>query len=213
MFDLIKKIFKKDNMSSNTTSEEISVQLLTDKFSGQEFQWIKGDKMLNVEKFSSVVQNGDIFFIQFKSGQRINYELLEEYMTWYPEPIRKTEPVVEAPKPQTAAVTGIQFDDRGVSTSKSEMESSPIYSLLKRQKKNDVEVSLNIKIPLPSKDLFSVLVSSFDDAENEIIQFIIDSIDIEDIRNTLSKSIRENYYGKAKPQSSSSKSNKETKDE
>jgi len=211
MFEGIRKIFKKKDMTSNTANEEITVQVLMDKFSGQEFQWIKGERMMNIEKFSNVVQNGDMFFLEFKSGSRINYEILEEYMTWYPEPARKEIPV-ETPRQQAASVTQIQFDDKGSQSTKSGLESSPIYSLLKRQKKNDVEVSLNIKIPLPSKDLFSVLVSSFDDAENEIIQFIIDSIDIEDIRNTLSKSIRENYYGKTKAQPSSAKNVKENKD-
>jgi hypothetical protein len=129
-------------------------------------------------------------------------------MTWFPAP-PKIEPIVEQAQPnkQQAAITSIRYEEE--STRPSSAKESPIYNLLSRQKKKEVDIELKIKVPLPSKDLFNVLISSFDDAENEIIQFIIDSIDIDQIRNTLSASIRENYYGintnKGKGKSSTAK--------
>ena len=47
---------------------------------------------------------------------------------------------------------------------------------------------------LPSKDLFGVLSSSFEDAEKEIINFVLDGVDIEDIKLALAESIKKNYY-------------------
>jgi len=193
MFERIANIFKikKRNMSDNR--EEISVEILTNRFANHDFQWIKGENLMNVVSFDIVTQQDDEFYIHFKGGSRINYSILEEYMTWYPT--QRVEPrPAPTPVPQSqASVSSIKFGDAGSSVN--DASQSPIYNLLARQKKKPVEIEFKIKVPLPSKDLFNVLTSSFDDAENEIVQFIIDSIDIDDIRNTLSKSIRENYYG------------------
>ena len=178
-------------MSDNR--EEISVEILTNRFANHDFQWIKGENLMNVVSFDIVTQQDDEFYIHFKGGSRINYNILEEYMTWYPSQRIEPRPA-PTPVPQSqASVSSIKFGDAGSSVN--EASQSPIYNLLARQKMKPVEIEFKIKVPLPSKDLFNVLTSSFDDAENEIVQFIIDSIDIDDIRNTLSKSIRENYYG------------------
>ena len=196
MFEKIKNIFKikKGYMSEN--KEDISVDILNRRFANHDFQWIKGENLMNVVHYSNIVQQDDQFFICFSDGTRINYEILEEYMTWFPSPVKEVKPkpkVAQSTTQSQASVSSIKFGDSPNVIS--EASQSPIYNLLARQKKKPVEIELKIKVPLPSKDLFNVLTSSFDDAETEIIQFIIDSIDIDDIRNTLSKSIRENYYG------------------
>jgi hypothetical protein len=87
-------------------------------------------------------------------------------------------------------VTSIVYNDEA-KQSKSE---SPIYKLLNKQKKNIVEVSIKLKLNLPPKELYGVLSSSFDDAEKEIIEFVLDGIDIDDIKKSLSDSIRKGYY-------------------
>jgi hypothetical protein len=90
-----------------------------------------------------------------------------------------------------------------------EIEESPIYKLLKKQKNNWVSVTISLKLNLPPKSLYSVLVSSFDDAENEIIDYVTEGINIEDIRSALGKSILA-YYEKPKNQSQESTSEKNT---
>ena len=195
MFERIANIFKIKKRGMSDNREEISVDILTNRFANHDFQWIKGENLMNVVSFDAVTHQDDQFYIHFKGGSRINYSILEEYMTWYPTQRVEPRPApASTPAPQSqASVSSIKFGDTGAIVT--EASQSPIYNLLARQKKKPVEIELKIKVPLPSKDLFNVLTSSFDDAENEIVQFIIDSIDIDDIRNTLSKSIRENYYG------------------
>jgi hypothetical protein len=213
MFEKILKYFNKDNKAME--KEEPSLKSLTDTFKNQDFQWVKGENMMDIENFQKVSQSGDDFFIEFKSGRRIKYSLLEEYLTWFPSVTVVTQaPPVESPTPvnvKQAEVTSIKYQEV---SEKNGVPESPIYSLLARQKKKDVEIGINIKVPLPSKDLFNVLISSFDDAENEIIQFIIDSIDLEEIRSTLSRSIRENYYGNQQnPKKESTTSKEKIKEE
>ena len=146
-------------MSDN--GEEISVEILTNRYTNHDFQWIKGENLMNVVSFDTVTQQDDQFYIHFKGGSRINYNILEEYMTWYPA--QRVEPrPAPTPAPQSqASVSSIKFGDTGATVN--EASQSPIYNLLARQKKKPVEIEFKIKVPLPSKDLFNVLTSSFDD--------------------------------------------------
>jgi hypothetical protein len=59
-----------------------------------------------------------------------------------------------------------------------------------------VDVSIKIKLNLPPKDLYTVLSGSFEDAEREIIDFVLDGVDIEDIKTSLADSIKKSYYEK-----------------
>jgi hypothetical protein len=165
-------------------------------YSAFEFQWIKGDDTSMIEKFRDVTVNGDLIFIEFQSGKRINQELLNEYMITYPAPPPTTPsnpaalaPQINTPKPSDFSVTSIDYPD-----AKNQTPDSPIYKLLKKQKKNIVEVSIKLKLNLPPKDLYTVLSGSFDDAEKEIIDFVLDGVDIDSIKASLADSIRKNYY-------------------
>ena len=57
-----------------------------------------------------------------------------------------------------------------------------------------MEVSIKLKLNLPSKELYGVLSSSFDDAERDIIDFVLSGVDIDDIKASLADSIKKAYY-------------------
>jgi len=165
-------------------------------YSAFDFEWIKGENSSMIEKYRDIVQNGDMMFIEFQSGKRINMDLLNEYMITYPaqpvQVIQQPTPIQVQPTPtpnSNFSVTSIQYEDN-----KNVNVDSPIYKLLRKQKKNMVEISIKLKINLPPKDLYTVLSGSFDDAEKEIIDFVLDGVDIEGIKLSLADSIRKNYY-------------------
>ena len=194
-----KKVKKKKTMEIN----QETLDAVAEKYSVMEFQWIKGDDMSVTESYKDVHSNGDDIFILFDSGKRINTSLLDEYMVWFPASTRiPNNPQISAPsvaapiKPASAQmVTSIQYSDQ-VNIS---LEESPIYKLLKKQKKNTVEVSIKLKLNLPSKELYNILCLSFEDAEKEIVDFVLDDVDIDDIKRSLGESIRKSYYtGSAK---------------
>ena len=166
------------------------------KYQGMMFEWIKGDLVGTTNTFKELREAGENFFIEFIEGGRINEDLVDEYTLFYPAPAEiQNLPSIEKSSTVTSIVYG-ESQKSGVNTD------SPIYSLLEKQKKNMVEVSIKIELNLPSKELYSVLSSSFEDAENEITKFVIDGIDIEDIKKSLSESIKRNYYS---PSSSTEK--------
>ena len=70
---------------------------------------------------------------------------------------------------------------------------NPIVSLLQKQKTNWVEVGINLKLNLPTKNLYNVLISSFEDAEDEIIEFVVRDLDLELIKESLRVNIKDIY--------------------
>ena len=193
---ILSSLFNKRNKKKKKM--EISEQTINDArshYSSFDYQWIKGDDIGIDEKYKDIVLNGDISFIEFQSGKRINSELLNEYVIMLPAQLAQVIPVNNQqihtrPNEQTT-VTSIIYEDSKIS-----QNDSPIYKLLKKQKKNMVDVSIKIKLNLPPKDLYTVLSGSFDDAEREIIDFVLDGVDIEDIKASLADSIKKSYYEK-----------------
>lgn len=198
MWNFSKSLFKKSGTSKKIKKMEVNEQSMQDSFnrySVLDFQWIKGDDISNVEKFKSVTTNGENVFIEFQSGKKINADLVAEYFVTFPASdvdfVKNPTPAQPKLLPsltKNSSVTSIVYE------SEQDKKDSPIYNLLKKQKNNSVEVSIKIKLNLPPKELYSVLLGSFDDAESEIIQFVLDGIDIEDIKISLAESIKRSYY-------------------
>jgi len=195
MRDLIALLFGKNKKSKKMDITEKNLDEARAMYAGMDFQWIKGDDALSIETFKSMSLNGEIAFIEFTSGKRINLELLDEFMTYFPSQPKAPAPMaieaVSHQEPRASRVTEVVYQDHPSSTADID---SPIYKLLRKQKKNIVEVSIKMKLNLPPKDLYGVLSSSFEDADNEIINFVLDGVDIDDIKASLAESIKKSYY-------------------
>lgn len=191
----IKNLFSSKNKKPKrmNLAEIKTVDEIRSIYSNMEFQWIKGDDMGSIESYKNVASVGDDFFVEFSSGKRMNTNLLDEFLMYYPAPPKQdlgiSAEYVEINKP--SSVTSIVYSD---SSSGNQSDESPIYKLLKKQKKNSVEVSIKLKLNLPSKELYGVLSSSFDDAERDIIDFVLSGVDIDDIKASLADSIKQTYY-------------------
>src|SRR5437899_461007 len=53
---------------------------IIEQFKNKTFQWIKGDYFETQEKFDQIITENDIIYIIFKSGRRINIEILNEFV-------------------------------------------------------------------------------------------------------------------------------------
>lgn len=187
---------------------------LKEELSQKDFQWIKGDKMGNIEGFKDIVSDEitGMTFVEFVSGGRINLELLNEYMDMFAaSKVDYSNSHIPIPQPEIPAIqqtTQAKVQKIQPQVSAIELEESPIYTLLKKQKENWVNVNITLKLNLPSKSLYNVLISSFDGAENEVIDYVTEGIDIEDIRAALGESIS-SYYEQAKKSTSQRAEKKE----
>lgn len=199
MGNLLKFLFGADKNKKMTEYQESTQEDLV-KYSNLDFQWIKGENLSTIERFKGIKYSGDLTFIEFESGRRINKDLLDEFMVTFPAQPKLLPVPQEIPSQSKSqksnpdsTVTSIVYGEE-----KNQDQDSPIYKLLRKQKKNMVEVQIKIKMNLPPKDLYNVLLGSFEDAEKEITQFVLDGVDIEDIKTALAESVKKNYYSTSK---------------
>ncbi len=188
MWNLLKRILKRKNNNMENI-EEIDVEILDRELKPFLYKWTKGDNSGTVCEYESVFKDptSGILWINFKGGTRINYSLLNEYMMQIDSSsIVHNEPVVQ---------TNLPIKNVMLSESKAKVPDleNPIVSLLQKQKPNWVEVGINLKLNLPTKNLYNVLSSSFDDAEEEIIEFVVRDLDIELIKESLRINIKDIY--------------------
>jgi len=188
MWNLLKRILKikKNNMEN---IEEIDVEILDRELKPFLYKWTKGDNTGTVCEYESVFKDptSGILWINFKGGTRINYSILNEYMMQIDSSsIVHNEPV---------SYNNLPVRNVMLSESKAKVPNleNPIVSLLQKQKPNWVEVGINLKLNLPTKNLYNVLTTSFEDAEDEIIEFVVRDLDIELIKESLRINIKDIY--------------------
>lgn len=71
--------------------------------------------------------------------------------------------------------------------------SDPVNIMMEKSKKIDTEVNMTLTISLPSKHLFDVAAESFDDGDKKALEYIIENIDISEIKKSLKEGIKEMY--------------------
>lgn len=154
-------------------------------------QWIKGDKIGNVEKIET--QDGE--WITFQSGSRIATELLNEFLIpieGEPLDFKPINPDLTVPGENALTFTSPQRtvkDDRIFTK-----VDNPIKTLFDKQKKTDtVNLDFSIPINVPHKDIFNIINMSFDEDEvlKELNSFISNQVSIDHIKDTLKQAINE----------------------
>ena len=169
--------------------EEIDIEILDKELSPFVYKWTKGDNDGEICEYENLFKDPTtgIIWINFKGGSRINYSLMNDFMLQIePTAVKQgvTEQVANMP------IRNVMLSDN---KAKVTLPDNPIVSLLQKQKPNWVEVGINLKLNLPTKSLYNVLNSSFEDAEDEIIEFVVKDLDIELIKDSLRINIKDIY--------------------
>jgi len=187
MWNLLKKIIRKKNKMENI--EEIDIEYLDKELSPFVYKWTKGDNDGEICEYENLFKDPTtgIIWINFRGGSRINYLLLNDFMLQI-EPSAVKEEAIE--QLANLPMRNVMLSDN---KSKVTLPDNPIVSLLQKQKPNWVEVGINLKLNLPTKNLYNVLTSSFEDAEEEIIEFVVRDLDIELIKDSLRINIKDIY--------------------
>ena len=71
--------------------------------------------------------------------------------------------------------------------------SDPVYIMLDKAKKVDSEVNMTLTISLPSKSLFDVAKESFEEGDKRSLEYIIENLDVSEIKEALKRGIEEMY--------------------
>lgn len=184
MFKKLKKII------GIMTDKDISE--LKDGYSQFSYQWIKGENISMIQHYKDILDDGNKKYLVFTDGSRIALDLVDEFMVRVEKGFEDTIiPEVKGPlPPPSSGIKAREVQERKQTVI---IEENPIFSLLSKQKSNWVDVDLKLSINLPPKSLWDVLVSSFDDAETDILEYVTKDLDIEVVRQSLRESIKEIY--------------------
>jgi len=69
----------------------------------------------------------------------------------------------------------------------------PVYIMMEKSKKVDTEINMSLTISLPSRQLFDVIKESFDEGDKKALEYIIENIDITNIKESLRAGIADMY--------------------
>ena len=76
----------------------------------------------------------------------------------------------------------------------------PVYIMMDKSKKVDTEVNMTLTISLPSSHLFDVVRDSFEEGDTKALEYIIENIDISEIKTALKNGIKEMYGSNKNPE-------------
>lgn len=195
MIKFLRKILNKKNNMENP--QEIDIEYLDNELKIFSYKWTKGDRDGQVCEYESIFKDPTtgIIWVNFKDGSRINHGLINEYMMPLdPVQLGNTQVAKIITTPEERAFNNVPVKNVMLPENNSiKADSNPIVSLLEKQKPNWVEVGIKLKLNLPTKNLYQVLTSSFEDADEEIIEFVVKDLDLEIIKESLRINIREIY--------------------
>jgi len=69
----------------------------------------------------------------------------------------------------------------------------PVYIMMSKAKKVDNDVEMKITISMPNKSLYNVAEESFDEGGKKVVEYIIENIDVNDIKDALKDAITTMY--------------------
>ena len=187
MWSWFKKLF------GNKMSPE-QLQGIKDSLSKyQKFQWIKSERMGIVTELKDVVFDGGIIYVEFADGSRINFGLMDEFVLKIENDVELLdlqEPNNRALNQPMANVGNAVVRSSGNTVASKE---SPIQALLKKQKSNPVDIDIAIQLNIPAPELYTVLCGSFENADEEIVNFIVASVDVETIKTSVREALKKYY--------------------
>ena len=174
------------------------------------FQWIKGDKIGKIEIFKETKVVNGISFILFESNARINEKVLPEFLqevdkefvagNYVDERVINFDSNILNNQNINNTNTNTTFNtnnnttfntNNNIGKSSVTLQKSPVRILLEKQlESNNIEINIPIKAFTVKPDVFNILHESFgDEALDELINIIFDSLDKQELNKLLKESV------------------------
>jgi hypothetical protein len=90
-------------------------------------------------------------------------------------------------------ISNIQHLEKLPEQSKHINETDPVYILMSKSKKTDSDITMTMTIALPSKSLYNIAKESFEGGDQKFIEYIIENITVNEIKDALKVAITDMY--------------------
>jgi hypothetical protein len=103
------------------------------------------------------------------------------------------------PKPPKKIKSVFGTIDKHVETAKPAVEEKPKYDgdpvwlMMEKAKKFDTDIEMTVTISLPTKSLYEVAKESFEEGGSKVIEYIIENLDNQKLKDSLKTALREAY--------------------
>lgn len=168
------------------------------------YQWLKGDKVGDIVEWQGdIVSENGLNFLVFTDGSRGNESLMGDFYIEIPnrdEPfidinLMKGEPV-RFPQDNNPPLTRVQPNQNQIPVRA--VETNPISKLLGDSKKTKTTVDISLIVDMPPSDLMKVLSESYEDGEKQVLQYLADTVDINNIQKQIAEKIWQQLFTKRK---------------
>lgn len=165
---------------NETFSTFVADPVREEEFSSCIFEWVKTEQAGMISKFAGFIVENDVEYTCFQDGNRVRTSLLGDVVLKHRDEstllmIKEHEIQVEPRKAMHSPVT------------------SPLQILITKSKKKKEKISLEIDLEMPSPSFVSLMKDSFDNMEEEILDFVLSQLTNEKIRESLKKSLKKKY--------------------
>jgi hypothetical protein len=157
------------------------------------FQWVKGDRVGEIVEWEGeIVSEEGVNFLVFQDGSRGNEALLGEFFL---EINSINEPMIDAEfmKPQESQRMIPRETNPPLQRVEAAMPTAvkvhPISTLLADSKKTKTTVNISLVAEIPPIELMRVLADSYDDGQEQVLNYLSNTIDLEDIKKQIAKEI------------------------
>lgn len=178
---------KKQSISMNPAVAHDTEALRARLSKNERYQWVKSELAGTVVRYSDVLADGDGAWLIFGDGSRVNVDLIGDYVI----PLEGGEALdLSLDEPAKARIRGVQAAKPAAQ--------SPVQALLVKQKPNLIVMDIGVNLNLPTPQLYKLLSESFDNVEDEVIDFVMTSVNVEAIQGAVRDAVREFYKSQAK---------------
>ena len=169
-----------------------------------QFEWIKSDRVGETEIFNDLTTEGNMKWINFLSGRRVNAELLNEYMSFIGvlppevvENIQKSNIEQEENKKileeQTRLSELKKIEDEKILKEQNKLKEENLFyfDIIEKAKKDTIlQINIPINFNFISKEKLEVLTEIYGDKLSECLSdYIYSKLSKEDIINSIKNSI------------------------
>jgi len=187
-------MFKWLKKKNKVMTEQDLIPLREELSAVPKFQWVKTDKAGRIVKFKDVVEVNGMVLVEFDDGTRVKYDMLGDavmkiqddtmLLNIEPDPVSSHGIPINGPASPVISNVNIGM---------AKPPASPIHALLEKQKDNPVPVDISIELNLPPVSLYKVLSQSFENADDDIVDYIVADLDVPQIKEAVRSAIA-NFY-------------------
>jgi hypothetical protein len=166
------------------------------------YQWLKGDRAgQRVKWIGDIAQDNGLNFLVFTDGSRGNEMLIGDYFieilddTGFEDPAISKIKEIRMPQDANPPLTRVEGP---ITYASSTPAASPISSLLNGSKKTKTSITVGVVVDIPSIDLMRVLSESYEKGEEQVKDYLSNSINVEEIRQQIATQIWIQAFSKKK---------------